>query len=75
MAYGLMDGLAHAHQNGIRQRDIQSGNLTFLSDGARKIPDFGLSKFMSGSDVSSAGVLLTTAMHMSPEQALVAFSR
>ncbi len=70
LAADILDGLAHAHRNGILHRDIKPANLMFSSEGALKITDFGLSKFTSSPDLTSPGGVLGTAMYMSPEQAM-----
>jgi eukaryotic-like serine/threonine-protein kinase len=64
----LAEGLAHAHQHHVLHRDIKPGNLMFSADGRVKLTDFGLAKFLSGPDLTKAGVRMGTVPYMSPEQ-------
>ncbi|HYL77421.1 MAG TPA: protein kinase [Bryobacteraceae bacterium] len=65
----LAEGLAHAHQRQVLHRDIKPGNLMFNADGIMKITDFGLSKFLTGPDLTKGGARMGTVPYMSPEQA------
>jgi WD40 repeat protein len=61
----------YAHQQGIVHRDLKPSNVLLTAAGEPKICDFGVAKFLTGSDVKTlSGTLLGTAEFMAPEQAL-----
>ena len=79
----VAEAMAAAHQVGVVHRDIKPGNIMILPNGAIKVLDFGLSKFvaptLASQDAESItplaaaptirGTLLGTPSYMSPEQA------
>src|ERR1017187_9263543 len=73
LARMIAEGLAVAHAAGIVHRDLKPANLMVKPDGAIKILDFGLAKFMetgeSPSLKTSTGQIVGTACYLSPEQA------
>jgi len=75
IAHQIASALDAAHDANIIHRDLKTDNI-FLTDraGARdhvKVLDFGISRFLSGSDKTSAGGnLLGTPEFMAPEQVL-----
>jgi hypothetical protein len=60
--------LAYAHERNVIHRDIKPGNLFLCDSGQTKVTDFGIAKAMSGTKLSSSGVLVGTFAYMSPEQ-------
>src|SRR5262249_9609364 len=83
VAVQIAGGLTAAHANGIVHRDIKPENIILRSDGIAKVLDFGLAKLTGhGSQElvegeartrahlkTDAGVVMGTAIYMSPEQA------
>lgn len=83
IALQVAEALTAAHQVGVVHRDIKPGNIMLLPNGAIKVLDFGLSKFVSPTLVNQdaesitplaavatvPGTLLGTPSYMSPEQA------
>ena len=83
IAKQIVDGLEAAHEKGICHRDLKPANVKLTPEGAVKVLDFGLAKFMQAGAVVSnlthsptltvagtlPGVILGTAGYMSPEQA------
>jgi serine/threonine protein kinase len=73
----VLEGLEHAHAQGVVHRDLKPDNL-ILADGERvKILDFGLVKLLDAAAAAIGGDVLTrtgitfgTPEYMSPEQAL-----
>jgi tetratricopeptide (TPR) repeat protein/TolB-like protein len=72
----IADALAHTHQHGLVHRDLKPGNVMLTPSGA-KLLDFGLAKYLSGSEpgggVTSStligvGVIAGTLQYMAPEQ-------
>jgi eukaryotic-like serine/threonine-protein kinase len=60
--------LAYAHERNVIHRDIKPGNLFLCKTGQTKVTDFGIAKAMTGTKLSSSGVLVGTFAYMSPEQ-------
>jgi serine/threonine-protein kinase len=61
-----------AHQAGIVHRDMKPGNILVKPDGTVKITDFGIATAVRASQAShltQTGIVMGTAMYVSPEQA------
>ena len=79
VARQIADALEAAHEKGIVHRDLKPANVKLTADGVVKVLDFGLSVQMGAIDlersaavtrtaISHAGVVVGTAVYMSPEQ-------
>jgi serine/threonine protein kinase/tetratricopeptide (TPR) repeat protein/TolB-like protein len=76
IACQIADALAHSHQHGLVHRDLKPGNVMLTPMGA-KLLDFGVAKWLSGRDGSTAatnstligaGTIAGTLQYMAPEQ-------
>jgi tRNA A-37 threonylcarbamoyl transferase component Bud32 len=63
----ICEGLAFAHARDIVHRDLKPANIHVLPSGKVKIMDFGLAR-LSGSEMTSTGMVMGTPHYMSPEQ-------
>jgi eukaryotic-like serine/threonine-protein kinase len=80
VAAQILQGLAHAHAQGVVHRDLKPENIYLTTHGDEtdfvKILDFGIAKVMSGSDsekgesLTRTGIVFGTPKYLSPEQAL-----
>jgi serine/threonine protein kinase len=68
LAAGLAEGLLAIHSAGLVHRDLKPSNVLLAEDGPRVI-DFGISRALEPSTVTSAGIVIGSPAFMSPEQA------
>src|ERR1700728_4663751 len=68
LAAGLAEGLAAIHAAGVVHRDLKPSNVLLAEDGPRVI-DFGISRAMEASVLTSTGLIVGSPGFMSPEQA------
>ncbi|GAA0920420.1 protein kinase domain-containing protein [Pseudonocardia zijingensis] len=67
LAHGLARALAVVHDAGLVHRDLKPSNVLLGSDHPRLI-DFGISRAIDATQVTSTGVVVGTPAFMSPEQ-------
>lgn len=64
----ILDGLDAIHQSNIIHRDIKPHNIYVTNEGQVKILDFGLSKLIDFTSITSTGAEIGSPLYMSPEQ-------
>jgi eukaryotic-like serine/threonine-protein kinase len=65
----VLQGLAHAHREGVIHRDVKPGNVMVDPTGLVKVTDFGIAKAaFAGGDLTTTGSLLGTVAYLAPEQ-------
>src|ERR671915_760996 len=70
VAAQLLEGLAHAHANGIVHRDVKPTNI-LVADGPEleiRLLDFGLAQFAEAETLTAAGDVPGTLAYISPER-------
>ncbi|HEY1555465.1 MAG TPA: serine/threonine-protein kinase [Kofleriaceae bacterium] len=80
VARQLLDGVGHAHAQGLVHRDLKPDNIMLVDMGGwerTKIVDFGVVKLigdaeaaMGGGKLTTTGLVFGTPAYMSPEQAM-----
>jgi hypothetical protein len=68
LAAGLAEGLVAIHSAGLVHRDLKPSNVLLAEDGPRLI-DFGISRAVDSSALTSTGMVMGSPGFMSPEQA------
>jgi serine/threonine-protein kinase len=63
----LLDGLQHAHEQGVWHRDIKPANLIIMDTGRLKIADFGIAK-VDTAQLTQTGLVMGSPGYMAPEQ-------
>lgn len=70
----MLDGVEHAHTNGVIHRDLKPENILFLTNGRGEervvISDFGCGRFVERdtATITMTGVPLGSVVYMAPEQ-------
>ncbi len=64
-------GLAAAHRNDIVHRDVKPQNLLITADGAVKVSDFGIARFLTDTTttLTATGQILGSIHYLAPERA------
>jgi hypothetical protein len=68
LAGGLIEALEAIHARSLVHRDLKPGNILIAVDGPRVI-DFGISRALHGTALTSTRTTMGTPAYMSPEQA------
>ena len=64
----LLEGLSHAHAQGVVHRDLKPQNLLMTRAGVLKIADFGIARVADDTNLTQTGLVTGTPRYMSPEQ-------
>jgi serine/threonine-protein kinase len=64
----ICEAAHYAHQRGMIHRDIKPANIMLDFNGKAILMDFGIARMVNASQHTAAGVVLGTALYMSPEQ-------
>ena len=64
----LADVLAYVHEQGVVHRDLKPSNVLLGRDGRVRLADFGVSRLVGATGLTSADTAVGTASYMAPEQ-------
>lgn len=64
----VVEGLQHAHDQGVVHRDLKPENIMLGSDGQVKILDFGLARMKGSTELTLTGQFKGTISYAAPEQ-------
>ena len=65
---GTARALGYAHTAGVVHRDVKPGNILVTKDGTPKLTDFGIARIVGEAALTNAGIVMGTALYISPEQ-------
>lgn len=65
----ILNALEAAHEKGIIHRDIKPQNILLLRDGAIKVTDFGIARFLQSETQTMTEKTIGSVHYISPEQA------
>ncbi len=67
-AMQVLAALDYAHARGVVHRDIKPANIMVSPAGLVKVLDFGIAIIQGSVELTMAGSLIGSPLHMSPEQ-------
>ena len=65
----IINGIEHAHEHRIVNRDVKPQNVLVCEDHTLKVLDFGIAKALSETTMTHTNSVLGTVQYLSPEQA------